>query len=219
MTKSTLILLCIAFTIGIAILTLAASAQCSSCMKEGDWGESAKNFIEGKPIDDTPQLFGPKAERQKNSQLASDSGKAQESANNTSNAAPINTSMVVINLASISAKPSSVNSGSPVEITAVFEEKSLEQSGNGIVPDNNDTSTIKNETLVTAFASIRGITGTEIGKVDLIKSSGNEYRGVWKADVPEGIYNVTLAASSPQSSETFADVQQIAVINAKNGGQ
>jgi hypothetical protein len=212
MTKSTLILLCIAFTIGIAILTLAASAQCSSCMKEGDWGESAKNFIEGKPIDDTPQLFGPKAERQKNSQLASDSGKAQESANNTSNAAPINTSMVVINLASISAKPSSVN-------TAVFEEMSLEQSGNGIVPDNNDTSTIKNETLVTAFASIRGITGTEIGKVDLIKSSGNEYRGVWKADVPEGIYNVTLAASSPQASETFADVQQIAVINAKNGGQ
>ena len=90
MTKSTLILLCIAFTISIAILTLAASAQCSSCMKEGDWGESAKNFIEGKPIDDTPQLFGPKAERQKNSELASDSGKAQESANNTSNAAPIN---------------------------------------------------------------------------------------------------------------------------------
>ena len=65
MTKSTLILLCIAFTIGIAILTLAASAQCSSCMKEGDWSESANKFIEGKPIDDTPKLFGPKAERRR----------------------------------------------------------------------------------------------------------------------------------------------------------
>ena len=64
-----------------------------------------------------------------------------------------------------------------------------------------------------ATASIRGITGMEIGKVNLTKSSGNEYSGVWKADVPEGIYNVTLAASSPQASETFADVLQIAVIS------
>jgi hypothetical protein len=200
MTKSTLILLCIAFTISIAILTLAASAQCSSCTKEGDWGESAKNFIEGKPIDDTPQLFGPKAERQKNSQLASDSGKARESASNTSNAAPINSPAVGINLSRVSAKPSSVNSGSPVEIIAVFD---------------NDTSIIKNENLVAA-ASIRDVTGTEIGMVNLTKSSANEYSGVWNADVPEGIYNVTLAASSPQASETFADVLQIAVIKANN---
>jgi hypothetical protein len=200
MTKSTLILLCIALTFGIAILTLAASAGCSSCTQEGDWGESAKNFIEGKPIDDTPQLFGPKAEREKNSQLASDSGKAQESANSTSTAAPINTPAVGINLSSVSAKPSSVNSGSQVEITAVFD---------------NDTSIIRNETLVAA-ASIRGATGTDIGMVNLTKSSGNKYSGIWKADVSAGIYNVTLAASSLQASETFSDVLQIEVIKANN---
>jgi hypothetical protein len=219
MTKSTLILLCIAFTISMAILTLAASAQCSSCMKEGDWGESAKNFIEGKPIDDTPQLFGPKAERQKNSELASDSDKAQESANSTSTEALISAQAVGINLASISAKPSSVNSGSPVEITAVFQEKSPNQSDN-LTRTGNNTSIETMGTLMITTASISSTTGIEVGKVNLARTSGNEYAGIWKAIAPADTYNVTLAVSSPQTSETFSDVLQIEVTgddNATNG--
>ena len=62
-------------------------------------------------------------------------------------------------------------------------------------------------------------TGTQIGMVNLIKSSANEYSGIWKADVPEGIYSVTLAASSLQSSQTFVDVLQIEVIAGANAAQ
>jgi hypothetical protein len=179
-------------------------------MKEGDWGESAKNFIEGKPIDDTPQLFGPKAERQKNSGLASDSGKAQESANSTSTEALISAQAVGINLTSISAKPSSVNSGRQVEITAVFQEMNPNQPDNLTGTDDN-TSIETMGTLMITTASIRSTTGVEVGKVNLARTSGNEYAGIWKAIAPAGIYNVTLGVSSPQTSETFSDVLQIEV--------
>jgi hypothetical protein len=212
---STMILLCIALTIGIATLTLAASAFCPSCEQEGDWSESANSFIEGKPVDETPKLFGPKAERELKSQL-SNTANTKEDASDTSDLATTETNGIGIGLASISAEPGSVNSGNPVEITAVFEEMSMGQPENSIVPDNNDTSTIKNVTLVTATASIAGIDGANAGKVNLIRSSGNEYSGVWKADVPAGVYNVTLAASSLQASETFLDVLQIEVIKANN---
>jgi hypothetical protein len=216
MTKSTLILLCIALTIGIAFLTLAASSQCTSCMKEGDWGQSAKNFIEGKPIDDTPKAFGPKAERETSSQSTSDKANIREPLSDTSDSAATKTQGAGIKLVSIDAKPNPVTFGKPVEIVAAFQERSLAQSENRTDADNNGTSAVRKETLLTVTASISDTNGTEVGKADLVKSSENEYSGVWNDTTLAGIYNVTLTASSRQSLEVFSDVLQIEVIGNDN---
>ena len=63
MKNATLFLICMAFLATIVALASFASAQCASCVKEGDWSQSASNFIEGKPTSDVPAEFGPKAVR------------------------------------------------------------------------------------------------------------------------------------------------------------
>jgi hypothetical protein len=216
MTKSTLILLCIALTISIAFLTLAASSQCTSCMKEGDWSQSAKNFIEGKPIDDTPKAFGPKAEREKSSQSTTDNANTREPLSETSDSATTLTQGAGIKLVSIDAKPNPVTFGKPVEIVAAFQDRSLAQSENRTDADNNVTSAVRKETLLTATASISDTNGTEVGKVNLVKSSENEYSGVWNETALAGIYNVTLTATSLQPLKIFSDVLQIEVIDNDN---
>ena len=162
-----------------------------------------------------PNCLGQRRKGKRIPELASDSGKAQESANSTSTEALKSAQAVGINLTSISANPSSVNSGSPVEINAVFQEKNPNQPDN-LTGTDNDTSIETIGTLTITTASIRSTTGIEVGKVNLARTSGNEYAGIWKAIAPAGIYNVTLAVSSLQTSETFSDVLQIEVTGNDN---
>ena len=215
MTKSMIILLCIALTLSIASLTFSASAACKSCEQEGNWDESASNFLEGKPINEDPLPFGPKAEREANSKLSSESD-AQTMDKGTLDAAPIETPVVDIKLNSIDAEPDYVNSGSPIRITAVFGEKNSDISENETESSKSSKSADDNKTMLTAAASILDATGAEVGNVNLIKSSEDIYSGVWKADVPAGVYNVTLAVSSLQASVTLLNALQINVIDADN---
>ena len=46
MKNATLFLICMAFLATIVALASSASAACASCEKEGNWDDSAKNFIE-----------------------------------------------------------------------------------------------------------------------------------------------------------------------------
>src|SRR5512141_1945311 len=134
--KKSLILICLAFLMAMAALAFSASAICSTCMQEGDWGQSASNFIEGKPTSDTPQAYGPKAVRETASQFEnksqatpaseSDANEAVAPAAESSASVPA----VAINLVSVNASPDSVNSGSPVKITAVFSVSLLNQTMN-----------------------------------------------------------------------------------------
>ena len=221
--KKSLILICLAFLMAMAALAFSASALCSTCTQEGDWGQSASNFIEGKPTSDVPQAYGPRAVRETASQFENTS-KATPAAPATpvsdSNASAVvapaaasaaSVPALAINLMSINASPDSVNSGNPVKITAIFSVSLLNQTMNQTGTVNASTS-LAGETLLTASASIKDSAGKEVGTVNLIKSSGDEYSGYWNAQVPAGVYDANIFASSTQGSGTFNDALRVNVL-------
>jgi hypothetical protein len=217
MKKSTQILICLAFLMAMTALAFSASALCSTCMQEGDWGQSASNFIEGKPTSDVPQEFGPKAVRETASQFENTSQATPAASSSDTNeavapaaASAASVPTVAINLVSINASPDSVNSGSPVKITAIFSVSLSNQTMNQTGMANASTSPA-GETLLTASAAIKDGAGKEVGTVNLVKSSGNEYSGYWNAQVPAGVYGANIFASSTQGSGTFNDALRINV--------
>lgn len=210
MKNATLFLICMTFLATIVALASFASAQCASCVKEGDWSQSASNFIEGTPTSDEAVEFGPKAVRKTASQF--DKTKAEEetaqsnanpaASSATSSAAQSPTAELI--LKNINATPALVNSTSAVKITAVFALNGSEQAEN------------PTEIQLTATASIKDSTGIEVEKLSLIKKSGNEYSKDWNASVPAGIYSVDIAASSLQGAGNFNDALQIEVVSSGN---
>jgi hypothetical protein len=221
MKKSTLILVCIAFLMVMTALAFSASALCSSCMQEGDWSNSANSFIEGTPISDVPQAFGPRVVRATTSQFENKSKTTQDATGNDANtavtpAADTSVPEVAINLISVNASPDSVNSGSPVKITALFSVSSSTESENQTGISNNASTSPAGETLLTASAVIKNSAGKDVGVVNLVKSSGNEYSGSWNAQVPAGVYYASIFASSLQGSGNFNDALKINVAASGN---
>jgi len=195
MKKSTLFLICMAFLASIVALASFASAECASCMKEGDWSNSANNFINGQPTSDEPIAFGPKVVRKTESQFEktnTDASSENPSANDE------------LALRSINATPAQVNFGDAVKIIAAFAL--------------NSSTQVENETelQLTATASIKDSTGKEVEKLILIKTSANEYSKEWNANVPAGIYMVDIAASSLQGVGNFVNALQIEVVDTVN---
>ncbi len=210
---SALIPVSIVFIMITIALTMSASAGCSTCSKEGDWTLSATSFLEGVPINETQQDYGPKAARMTTSQFEKESGAEQENPEGTAIAAPAQTesaantgSAPAIVLVSINADPINVTAGSTVNITAL-----LAAAGEGQTASNNNSAP-DSQNRITASATIINSTGINSGNVVLIKGSGNEYTGIWNANVPQGKYNVSVSAASLQGSETFNDVLQINVL-------
>lgn len=222
MKNSILFLVCIAFLVAMTASVSSASAVCSTCTQEGDWSQSASSFLEGKPISDVPQESGPRAVRKTTSQFENKSNAAQEApSSDDANAAATATvdasaANVAINLTSINASPSSVNSGSPVKITAIFSVSSPAQPENQTEIANNASTSLDDETLLSASAAVKDSTGKDVGNVNLLKFAGNEYFGYWNAQVPAGVYNVNIFASSPQGSGTFNNALQISVVASGN---
>ena len=207
MKNATLLLICMAFLACIVALASFASAQCASCVKEGDWGISASNFIEGKPTSDVPTEFGPKAVRKTESQFENKTKAAEEAALSSANGAPSSATpspSAELILKSINATPALVNTTGTVKITAVF-------ALSGTLQAEDQT-----EIQLTTTASIKDSTGKEVEKLSLIKTSGNEYSKNWNASVQAGIYSVDIAASSLQGAGNFNDALQIEVIGTGN---
>lgn len=195
MKKSTLFLICMAFLASIVALASFASAECASCMKEGDWSNSANNFINGQPTSDEPIAFGPKVVRKTESQFEktnTDASSENPSAN------------YELVLKSINAIPAQVKSKDAVKIIAVFALNSSTQAEN------------QTELQLTATASIKDSNGKEVEKLILIKTSANEYSKDWNANVPAGIYSVDIAASSLQGVGNFVNALQIEVVDSGN---
>jgi hypothetical protein len=207
MKNSTLFLICMAFLATIVALASFASAQCASCMKEGDWSQSASNFIEGNPTSDVAADFGPRVVRKTVSQFENKTKAEEETAQSNANAAASSVTQAPaaeLVLRSINATPAVVNSASAVKITAAF-------ALNGSKEAENQT-----EVLLTASTTIKNSTGKEVGKLNLIRTSGNEYSNDWIASVPAGIYSVDIAASSLQGYGNFDNVLQIEVVGSGN---
>ena len=194
MKESTLFLICLASLAVIVALSSSAFAGCSSCMKEGDWSQSANAFLEGKTVSDEPVDFGPKAARKTSSQFEdTDDAKASDSSTK-------------IVLQSISATPDAIEANGIAKITAVFAQ-------------NGTTAEDQKELQLTATATIKDSTGKEIRKLNLIKSAANEYSNSWAANVPEGVYSVDIAASSLDGASSFIDALQINVISPATSAQ
>jgi hypothetical protein len=180
----------------------ATLANCPACMGEQpDWTQSATDFLEGKPIQDTSStLSGPQQARLLNAQI--DARKKASQASNTAG----NTTLFDIDLIDISAVPNPASFNEEVKITTVFGNA----NSNSTTPDNH--AGIIDLTRLTVYAYIINSAGLDVGKVILRLSSGNGYSGIWNAGVEPDIYNATIEASGPGGSETFDDAMQIVVI-------
>jgi hypothetical protein len=196
MKYSKLILIGMVLLLSIVALASHASAECVSCMKEGDWSKSANAFLSGTPISDDPIPFGPKAERQTTSQFENQN-KATDAAGQSSASAAAE-----LLLKSINATPAQAYQASTVMITATF-------ALNGSTEDQKELQ-------LTAAATIKDSTGKEVIKLNLIRTSVNEYSKDWTVNVPPGIYSVDIAASSLEAAGTFADAAQIEVVASGN---
>jgi hypothetical protein len=65
------------------------------------------------------------------------------------------------------------------------------------------------------YANIKNSAGFEIGRVNLHRTSGDEYAGIWNANVASGTYKATIDASGSGGAKTFNDALQI-VVNGSN---
>jgi len=211
MTKTgILLILTVVVTSSLAPIAFATCSHWGGDAPDQDWASSAANFIEGKPINDTPSsLSNPQQWRLKNAEfnsslLSESSGQTSNQASNpaASNAAvtPTHTTtpMLNISLKDINARPNPANSGSPVMITASFGNIS---SNSQSIPETN----------LTAYATIKNSAGVEVGKVNLERTSGEKYAGIWNDNEAPGTYKATIDASGSGGSKTFDDALQIVV--------
>ena len=231
MTKSGILLM---LTVVVAsCLAPSAFAACSNCgvdPTEQNWASSAASFMEGKPISDTPSsLSNVQQYRLRNTEfnsslLTSSPSQASNQLSNpvTSNTAasnaavtPTHTTKPMLNIVlnEISAVPNPANFSDPVKITAGFGNNS---SSSLINATPNNLSTGADLTNLMVYASIKNSARTEIGRVNLRRTSGSEYAGIWNANVPSGTYKATIDASGPGGSETFNDALQMVVNSSKN---
>lgn len=179
-----------AFLLTVIALAFSASATCSSCMKEGDWSESATAFIEGRQISDQPAEFGPKAARKTSSQL-------DKTSTETGSAGAANAGII---LKSINATPAQVNSTDKVKITAIFAKNGSDE-----------------QLQLSTAATIKDSTGKDVKKLNLIKTAVNEYSNDWLASVPAGFYSVDITASSLDGSASFENVLHLEVRSSEDG--
>ena len=121
---------------------------------------------------------------------------------------PTPTFSIVLN--DISAVPNPANFSDAVKITAVFGNNS------SINATPNDLSTSTGLTNMAVYANINNSAGTEIGRVNMQRTSGSEYAGIWNANVASGTYEATIDASGSGGSKKFNDALQIKVNGSKN---
>jgi hypothetical protein len=193
----------------------ATLATCPACRGgQPDWVASATAFLEGKPTNNTPStLNGPQQARLLDAQIDSrkKAGQASSAASNTAATLTHNsTPMFDIGLKNIHAVPNPANFDDMVKIIAVFENISY----NLTAPDNPSKMTDLIGMMV--CADIKNSAGLEVGRVNLKRSSGNEYAGIWDARVGSDAYNATIEISGPGGSKTFNDALQIIVGASEN---
>jgi len=198
MKGSLLILSFVGLLAALACLAATASAECAACQGEQNWTASATSFLEGKPVNETAPVWGPKAERMKNSRFSTQSDANDVPADSGESSQP----RASIELVNASATPNPVKSGSNIKIVAMLKENDP-----GASPDQTPK-----KVFMTATATISDSKGIDVGRLSLQQSDDNEYSDVWNARSSPGIYNATIVASSLQASATFKDALKIEII-------
>jgi hypothetical protein len=156
--------------------------------------------------------------------LGESSGQTSNQASNpavsntaASNAAvtPIHTTAPMLNIVlnNVRAMPNPANFSDPVKITAVFGNNSSSSQIN-VTP--NDLSTSTDLTNIVVYANIKNSAGIEVSRVNLKRTSGSEYAGIWIAKVASGTYKATIDAFGSRGANTFNDALQVVVNGSKN---
>ena len=192
--KDTRMLSVMAILAVLIVLAGSADAACSSCAKEADWSETASAFLEGRTMSEEPVAFGPKVARADSSQFERRTEDAPATAENASDPGSAS-----IDLHSINAAPTVINSTATSKITVAFDINSSERTNQG-------------EMQLSANAQIKNSAGGEVAKLPLIRQSVGLYSANWTADVPPGAYSIDIAAFSLDGAASFPDALQIEVL-------
>ena len=88
---------------------------------------------------------------------------------------------------------------------------------NGVVKIGSTSQAQKSvaENGFTVSAQILSPSGNTVSKVIMkrIKSDGDEFAGIWNANVAAGVYGVDIIATFGEGTKTFPDAMQIEVAN------
>jgi hypothetical protein len=188
--------LTLALMIVTACLASSAAAQScsgctlSSCPYSQEW--SPKSFLE-----DTPTETNSSATKE----IAS---KASDDLNSSAKVPTLS-----IDLKNASAEPNPADLGRPVKITVAFGESSSNKT--------SDNSTATKGAKKMAYATIRNSAGTEVDRVNLDRTSGEEYAGIWNANVAVGVYQATIVVSTSGASKIFDNALEIEIIPSSKG--
>jgi len=147
-----------------------------------------------------------------------------------------------LDLQEASARPNPAKIEDAVQITAVFEKENQStnetvltikgcatcgfgspqgyadlSSNGGVVRIGSSSQTQKSaaDSSFSVSALIKSPSGDTVSKVIMkrIKSTGDEFAGIWNANVAAGIYGVDIVAALGEITETFPDALEIEIAN------
>lgn len=96
--------------------------------------------------------------------------------------------------------------GSPQSFSKIDQANGIVQLG------ANPKASEAADAALKCTASITSSDGSEVGKISLLRTSGEKYVGLWNARVPAGDYKISIHASASGISKTFSDVLELEVV-------
>lgn len=143
----------------------------------------------------------------------------------------------------VQAEPNPAVQGSPIRISATFRETNASNNtanepilriqgcascgfnspqmfatintSSGVAKLGSSGKVASVANALTCSAMISNATGSNIGKVAMKKISGEEYTGIWNANVEPGRYGVTIVAQDKTASKTFYNILEIDIVASK----
>jgi thiosulfate/3-mercaptopyruvate sulfurtransferase len=94
--------------------------------------------------------------------------------------------------------------GSPQGFANINKSSGVAQLGNSGIPKSQGEA-------FTCTATIKDFAGKDVGKVNMKRVSGDQYSGIWNANVGQGIYRATIVASAAGATKTFYNVLEIKI--------
>jgi thiosulfate/3-mercaptopyruvate sulfurtransferase len=94
--------------------------------------------------------------------------------------------------------------GSPQGFANINKSSGVAQLGNSGIPKSQSEA-------FTCTATIKDSAGSDVGKVNMKRVSGDQYSGIWNANVGQGIYRATIVASAAGATKTFYNVLEIKI--------
>jgi thiosulfate/3-mercaptopyruvate sulfurtransferase len=95
--------------------------------------------------------------------------------------------------------------GSPQGFANINKSSGIAQLGNSGAPRSQSEA-------FACTASIKDAAGKDVGKVNMKRVSGDQYAGIWNANVGEGTYQATIVASAGGAAKTFHNVLEIKIV-------